>query len=269
MRRGRPHADPPPLMRLDQVRYAYRRHRPVVCDISADLHPGRLHVIMGPNGSGKSTLLRLMLGDLKPGAGRVELNGRRVHRWRAARRAAWMSYVPQRTSSAFAFTTRQVVAMGRFALPPDEQAIEHALDACEVRELSEQPFVELSVGQQQRVLLARAIAQAEGAGQVMLLDEPTSAMDLSHVHQAMQLLRRLAAGGLAAVVVMQELNLAARYADHVWLLDRGRLVADGAWDVVLDPKVLEPVYQVKVRPIVPDADRPVFDVRLPAGGPQR
>ncbi|MEX0741783.1 MAG: ABC transporter ATP-binding protein, partial [Phycisphaeraceae bacterium] len=93
-----------PLLRLEQVRYAYHRHRPVLSDISAEVEPGRVHAVMGPNGSGKSTLLRLMLGDLKPTGGRVFLGDRRIGRWRASRRASWMSYVPQRSSAAFSFT---------------------------------------------------------------------------------------------------------------------------------------------------------------------
>lgn len=254
-------------MQLDHVRFGYRRHRPVLSDISAEVQPGRVHAIMGPNGSGKSTLLRLMLGDLRPTGGRVWLSGRRVRHWRAARRAAWMSYVPQRSTAAFAFTVRQVVRMARFALVPDEVAVERAMEACEIDDLADRPCHELSVGQQQRVLLARAMAQAAGEGRVMLLDEPTSAMDLSHVHRTMKLLAELAAGGLAVVVVVQDLNLAGRYADRVWLLNHGRLVADGEWDIVLEPSVLEPVYNVRVRPLAHDnRRRPLFDVRLPRPG---
>ncbi|MBI1372911.1 MAG: ATP-binding cassette domain-containing protein [Phycisphaera sp.] len=256
----------PPLMQMRDVRFAYHPDRPVIDGVSLDLKARTLVALIGPNGSGKTTLLKLLLGTLTPSAGRVELRNRSVRSLAPSKRAAWVSYVPQKSAAAFSFTVREVVAMGRYALPADPHAVEGALGLCELLPLASRPYTELSAGQQQRVLLARAMVQSAGQGRVMLLDEPTGAMDLSYVHKTMRRLRELAEQGMAVVTVVQDVNLAARYADHVWVMHQGRLVADGPWPRVLCPEVLEPVYGVAVRPIAKrgeDANaRPVFDVDL-------
>lgn len=249
------------LMQLADVRFSYHRGKPVVDGLSASVHAGKFHVLLGPNAAGKTTLVKLMMGQLAPERGRILLEGQRVRRHTAADRAAWMSYVPQRSTVGFAFNVAQVVAMGRYALPWSAEAMRQALAKCELTELADQPYNELSVGQQQRVMLARALAQCHGEGRVMLLDEPVSAMDLSHVHRAMRTLGELTAGGMAVVAVVHDLNLAARYADEVWLIDSGRMVAQGPWQEVLQPEVLEPVYGVAIRTLSSE-NRPVFDVQL-------
>lgn len=258
------------ILRLHQVSFAYRGGPNVLENISGEVLGGNLHALIGPNAAGKSTLLRLMLGQLAPSRGRVELEGRRIGFIRPRRRAAWISYVPQRSAASFGFSVRQVIAMGRYALPNDPMAVEQAIESCDLRAVTDRSFMALSVGQQQRVLLARALAQSRGAGRLMLLDEPTAAMDLAHMHEVMGILRTLADEGLAVVVIVHDLNLAARYADSVWLLNRGSLVASGHWSDVLTPEVLEPVYGVKLDALERHADpgdplgrRPVFDVRLP------
>jgi len=269
------------VMQLDGVTFTYPGgDEPVVREVSAAVTPGEVTAILGPNAAGKSTLLRLMLGQLKPDAGKIMLGDRRVHRIAPRRRAATLAYVPQRSTVSFGFTVGQIVRMGRFALPADEQAIDRAIDRCDLRGLVDRPFAALSVGQQQRVLLARAIAQSSttsatsttsggGGGQVVLLDEPVSAMDLSHMHRVMRTLRRMAGDGLACAVVLHDLNLASLYADTVWLMNEGRLIEAGHWSDVLRAEVLEPVYGVRidelrraVDPGDPTAKRPVFDVRL-------
>lgn len=235
-------------------------------DVSAALSPARLTAVIGPNAAGKSTLLRLMLGQLRPWAGRVLLHDRDAADTPPAVRARLLSYVPQRTTASFAFTVEQVVQMGRHALPPDPAAVQRALEVCDLVDARASIFAELSVGQQQRVLLARALAQSAGAGGgalpgagAMLLDEPSSAMDPWHVHQTMRLLRQQAEAGLAVLVVLHDLNLAARYADDVWLLDRGTVAAQGPWQQVMQPCVLEPIYRVRCQPLsVANRPRPVF-----------
>ena len=261
---------PDVVMQLDDVSFGYHRRRPVVCDVSGQLLAGNLHAVIGPNAAGKTTLIKLMLGQLSPHSGRVTIADRRVGRLTAGRRAAWISYVPQQSGVNFAFTVAEVVAMGRHALPRDDEAVDRAVNRCELGGLVDRPFVELSAGQQQRVLLARALAQAAGDGKLMLLDEPTSAMDLAHVHRMMRNLKSVSADGVAVVAVVHDLNLAARYADQIWLLDEGRLVAAGDWATVLTPEIVGPVYGVKLRPMIRPvtdesaelSDRPVFDVDL-------
>ena len=244
---------------LVDVRFGYAPDQPVVTGVTADLPAGKVAALIGPNAAGKSTLLRLILGQAVPWNGRVSVCGRNVAGLPASQRAAMVSFVPQRGSIGFAFTVEQVVAMGRHALPADPAAVEQALQACDLPGLRQRIYAELSVGQQQRVLLARALAQARGAGRLMLLDEPVSAMDLFHIHHTMRLLVAQARSGLAVLIVLHDLNLAARYADVVWLMDDGHLVAAGAWNQVLRPEVLEPVYRVHLRALAGQPDRrPVF-----------
>ena len=253
-------------MRIDGLTFGYRADTPVIEAFSAELATGRLTALIGPNAAGKSTLLKLMLGQLEPWSGGVMLGDRRVAAMRETERAAAISYVPQRGALSFAFTVRQVIAMGRFAVGRDDRAIDAALEACDLSRLSDRIYAQLSGGQQQRVLLARAMAQAwrpppDPGGRVMLLDEPTASADLWHIHRTMGRLRDLAATGLAVLVVLHDLNLASRYADDVWLMDSGRLLAADTWDAVMRPEVLEPAYRVGLRALtVEGSARPVFVV---------
>lgn len=265
-------------MTLANVSFGYESGRAILSDFAARLPLGRLTALIGPNAAGKSTLLRLMMGQLQPWTGHVVLHGQSMAAMSAAQRARLVSHVPQRGSCGFAFTVRRVVEMGRHAHPDDPRIIDWALRACELTTLAERVFNHLSVGQQQRVLLARALAQAAGCwsdetlavawdiagprhdGAVMLLDEPVSAMDPRHVHQSMALLRRAAARGLSALMVLHDLNLAARYADELWLLHAGRLVKAGSCRDVLDPAVLGPVYEVRFENLAGPDQRPLLRV---------
>lgn len=256
-----------PIMQLQDVSFAYEAGQPVIQSITQAVEPGAVHAIIGPNASGKTTLLRLMLGQLQPKGGHIHLDGKPVAHLPARRRAAELAYVPQRSSIGFAFSVRQVIEMGRYAIGADAGAIDRAIQRCDLQAIAGRKYVELSVGQQQRVVLARALAQLEGSGRALLLDEPTSAMDLAHTHQVLRLLRELAGKGLAIVIVLHDLNLAARYSDEVWLLHEGTLKASGSWEEVLRPEVLSPVYGVELEvldrvadPGDPLARRPMFDV---------
>ena len=259
------HASSPPVLRLDELRFGYRSDQPIITGCSAELSRGRICALVGPNAAGKSTLLRLMLGHLEPWSGSVILEPHaNVYGLDATQRAAWMSYVPQWSHTAFAFTAEQVVAMGRHALSADDEAIESAIHENDLNQIRGRVFSQLSAGQKQRVVLARAMAQAARQGKVMLLDEPTSALDLRHVHHTMTTLVNLARSGLAVLVVVHDLNLTAQYADIVWLLDQGRLAAVGPWQTVLDPTVLEPVYGTQLRAVsLPGRSRPLFTVETP------
>ncbi len=277
---------------LRAVTFGYQPGVPVIRSVTAGLAPGRVCALIGPNAAGKSTLLKLMLGQLDPWEGSVELAGQPVSALTPRQRAARVSYVPQKGAVSFAFTVDQVVAMGRYALGELDEAVERALALCDLTAERGRVFTELSGGQQQRVLLARAVAQSAGVGRVMLLDEPASGMDLWHAHQTMRLLRNLAQGGpgeepgraedpgvpggLGVLVVLHDVNLAARYADDVWLMDAGGLVAAGPWRQVMRPALLEPVYGVRFLPMQAP-DKPVAnspgsdgaDPRIPTAGTQR
>ena len=239
------------VVSLRDVDFGYVSGRPVIRTFNAELFAGHVCALIGPNASGKSTLLKLILGQLAPWSGSTEVMGRPVAEMTYHERARQISYVPQRGVMSFAFTVRQVVAMGRYAMGDPAGHVDRALALCDLLEIEDRVFAELSGGQQQRVLLARAVAQSGGSGRVMLLDEPASGMDLKHVHQTMRLLREITDGGSgpAVLVVLHDVNLASRYADDVWLLDHGQLIASGGCQEVMDPERLASVYGVRFQPM--------------------
>jgi len=246
------------VLELRDVNFAYLGGPPVLKSISATLSAGRLTAVLGPNAAGKSTLLKLMLGQLEPDSGSITIHGKPLTKISASERARQISYVPQRGTSGFAFTVKQIVAMGRYAHSVqskwtgqalDQELTDRILDDLGLKALADRVFVELSGGQQQRVLLARAICQSYPTGQVMLLDEPATGLDLRHIHEAMHIMRERAESGLAVAVVLHDLSLASRYADDVWLMDEGEIVARGAWDEVMRCEILEPIYGVALRRI--------------------
>lgn len=251
------------MLAVDRVRFGFQPDRPVVRDCSAQLQAGKVTALIGPNAAGKTTLMRLMLGLLKPDAGMVTLAGEPVSEISARRRAARVSYVPQRPSVRFAFTVGEVIAMGSYPQGLTTKA-QHSADAmlerCGLASLSKRVFAELSGGQQQRVLLARARLQSEADGLAMLLDEPGSHLDLRFRHAMMDELVQLAESGLAVLIVLHDLDLAVGYADQVWLMDQGELVAKGDWQDVLTPTTLEPVYGLSLRLIESGARRPILAV---------
>lgn len=221
----------------------------VVRGVSLDLPPGTVTAILGPNGAGKSTLLRLLLGTLRPSSGRVTLGGKDVATIDAWQRAGAVAYIGQRTSLAGPMTVRRVVELGRHAVGDSSVAVERAMTRAGVKELEGQTFENLSAGQQQRVGMARVMAQLDGPtgplGKTLLADEPVSAMDPRHAMEALQLLKGLAADGVAVAVVLHDLTLALRYADRALLLDCvGERSAAGPVADVLRPEVLAPVYGV-------------------------
>lgn len=216
----------------------------VLNGLDADAKPGRITALLGPNAAGKSTLLRCIVGVLRPDTGSVRIRGLEAASMSAARRARLIAYVAQRPIVSAAFTVRQVVELGRYALPPDAKRIDEAIAAMDLAAVVHRPYPQLSAGQQQRVSLARAMAQAADDG-CLVLDEPTAAMDWRHVMRTMQVLRGLAQRGVTIVLAMHDLTLAAAVADDVWLLHDGRLAASGPADEAFDPELLRKVFGVR------------------------
>ncbi|MBL1216958.1 MAG: ABC transporter ATP-binding protein [Planctomycetes bacterium] len=228
---------------------------PVLSGITARLRPAAVTAVLGPNAAGKTTLLLLMAGLLKPQSGRLSLvdgsgpsDGQAVHDLDLSERARVLAYVAQRPRVDAPFSVRQVVELGRFATGPSEDAVKAALRAVEIEDLQDRLFHELSVGQQQRVSLARAVAQLDGgdSGPVFLLDEPMSAMDPKHALHTAGLLKSLAVeNGATVVVVLHDLVTASRVADDVLLLNQnGTLAGHGGVSDMLTCERLESVYEV-------------------------
>ncbi len=250
----------------ENLTFAYKRACPVLRGVSLEIAPGRITSIVGPNGSGKSTLIRLLLGRLTPNSGRVMLDGRPIRRLSPRARAQRLAYVPQHASLAFRYTVEQVVrfgliASGRSAAP---SLIQRALERADIAPRAAEPFAQLSAGQQQRVTLARALAQLMGAPpgtpRVLLADEPTASMDPRHALDCVDLFRELASEGVGVALVLHDLSLALRVADDALLLDAsGRCAASGPASDVLTPATLRPVFGVRfarVHAAGPDSERP-------------
>ena len=230
--------------------------------INVDAAPGRITAVLGPNAAGKSTLLRCVIGALTPTAGCVLIDGTPASELDAGTLARRIAYVPQRPLVAAAFTVREVVELGRYALPASRRRIDLAMEQLQLQGIADRPFPLLSVGQQQRVTLARAVAQLSSGGH-LLLDEPASAMDLYHAHTCAALLRRLADEGATVVIAMHDLTAAASMADECWLLRDGRLVAAGPTSEVMDIQRLQEVFGVEFEWV----RRPGRDSVLIAGSP--
>lgn len=220
--------------------------RPVLRDLHLVARPGRVLGLLGPNGSGKTTALRMLHGSLRPESGRVELDGTPLHTLSAREVARRVAVVVQESDADSLLTVREMVALGRLprlsafqrAGPRDHAAIDRALGQVGADHLARRPFAELSGGERQRVLIARALAQE---ADFLLLDEPTNHLDIRFQHEVLRLVRSVAT---SAVVVLHDLNLAARYCDDLVLLDRGVVVRTGRPADVLDPALVAEVYGV-------------------------
>jgi iron complex transport system ATP-binding protein len=210
----------------------------IVDGVDLELRSGELVAIAGPNGAGKSTLLRLLAGDLAPDAGQVRIDAAWLGSLKPLEQARLRAVMPQHTSLQFAFTVRQVTAMGRYPHPPnggDGDLVEGAMSEAGVAHLAERSFLTLSGGEQSLATLARVLAQEAG---VLLLDEPTASLDIRHRAQVMSIARRVAGEGVAVCVVAHDLNLAAAYADRIVLLHRGRKVCDAApWAALTEARI--------------------------------
>jgi iron complex transport system ATP-binding protein len=214
------------------------RTRWLVEEVACRLGPGERVAVLGPNGSGKTTLLRLLAGILAPTAGQVFLDGRPLARIPAMERARRVAYLPQNTWVEFDLTVEEVVCLGRFPhtgpwrpfAAADRQQVEWALARLELDAIRRQALPTLSGGERQRVFLARALAQD---APLLVLDEPTAALDVGHQLALMDLLRGLNAAGRTILAAVHDLNLAAAHFERLLLLDRGRLCADGPTAAVL------------------------------------
>ena len=237
------------MIRLDGVSAMYR-DRAALRDVSLDIDAGERVAIIGPNGAGKSTLLRVVAGLLRPATGTVELDGDRVDRLDRMAVARRLAVVPQLPLLPFATTVEEVVALGRLPhehpvrgmRPGDRAAVAAAIERVGVGHLLGRDARELSMGERQLVLLAMAVAQA---APVLVLDEPTVHLDLRHQVEVMELVGDLnTRDGTTILAVLHDLGLAAHFFPRLILLDRGRVVADGAPGDVLAPDRIREVFGV-------------------------
>ncbi|MFL9653315.1 heme ABC transporter ATP-binding protein [Streptomyces sp. PB17] len=247
-------APPPPAAPGDVLAAAegLRVHlggRPVLDGVDVDVRAGEVLALVGPNGAGKSTLLGALAADVPAAGGVVRVHGRPVADWSAHELALRRAVLPQSASLSFPFAVAEVVRMGRAPWTggdreaEDDAAVAEAMARTEVAGFAERPFSALSGGERARVALARVLAQR---APLLLLDEPTAALDLRHQELVLRLCRERARAGDAVVVVLHDLALAAAYADRVAVLRAGRIAAGGPPAEVFAEGLLSEVYDQPV-----------------------
>ncbi|MGL6528564.1 heme ABC transporter ATP-binding protein [Aeromonas hydrophila] len=244
-----------------------RGGRPILDRLDLSLQAGSLTALLGPNGAGKSSLLKCLTGELEH-QGEIHLFGRERQEWAGTELAHRVGVLPQSSSLNFPFLCEEVVAMGR--LPHSEpasrrdQIVRAAMTHAGVDHLAGRLYPGLSGGERQRVQFARVLAQIWQApdepqqARLLLLDEPTSALDLKYQHQLLTMARALAARHTAVLVVLHNLNLAARYADRLVMLEQGRVMADGTPREVLTPDLIDRLYDYPAQVILhPESGLPM------------
>lgn len=232
------------LVSMRDVDFAYDE-RPVLRRISFDLEAGEFIGIVGPNGSGKSTLVDLIDGILHPGSGQVLVNGVTTRKYRRRDMAREVALVPQHFDLDFDLAVSEVVEMGAYCRGKESPVCDDAeltLARLGVADLASRRFSELSGGEKQLVVLAQALMQR---APLLLLDEPASALDVSHQLRLFDLLQELNADGLTVLCILHDLNLALHYFDKLLVLSDGEVAAFGPPDEVLRPEILEAVYGVR------------------------
>ncbi len=246
--------------------------RTVLHDVDFDAAPGRVTVLVGPNGCGKSTLLKAMARVLRPSAGEVLLDGASLHDLPTRRVARALALLPQGPTPPEGLTARELVAQGRFPhqtlfrqwSAEDARAVDEAMRAADVAKFADRPIAALSGGERQRCWIAMVLAQET---ELLLLDEPTTFLDLKGQIDVMRLLRRIArTEGRTLVAVLHELNLAAAFADEIVMMRDGRVRAAGAPEDVMTPPVLHDVFGLDAQMLRdPETGRPIC---VPRTGPE-
>ncbi|MEN6410592.1 MAG: ABC transporter ATP-binding protein [Anaerolineaceae bacterium] len=245
-----------PLLSFDQVSYGYQKDRaPVFNGLSFSLKEGSITAVLGPNGAGKTTLLSLALGWLKPWSGCIALDGAPIEQFSRRELGKQIALIPQSEHVPFEYSVLEYVLLGRAPyLPPlempsaaDEEIAYQALEKAGIAHLFRQSMMELSGGERQLVLVARALAQQS---RVLLLDEPTSHLDLSNKYRLAQIIRTLRDRGTTILMTTHEPDLALAISDETVLMEKGHILASGATGEVVTGENLTQIYRVPVR-IVP------------------
>ena len=245
-------------LKVSNVKFGYNS-TPVLDDISFELNSSEIIGIVGPNGAGKSTLIRCIDNILKPLQGSILLDGADINAMARMEIAKCMGYVPQTTHRVFPATIFDTVLMGRrphLGWKSSDQDIDIVLEILEllgIMEFAMRDFNEISGGQQQKVLIARALAQD---ADILLLDEPTSNLDIRHQLEVMNIMKDIVhKKGISAVMAIHDLNLASRYTDRILMMNGGRIFAAGDPESVLTNKNIKRAYGVEAL-VKSDGDKP-------------
>jgi iron complex transport system ATP-binding protein len=240
------------ILTIHNLVYSYNQKEKVIKDISLEVLSGEFVGIIGPNGAGKSTLIKLAGGLLQSSADQILIQTRSMESFTKKQLARLIGYVPQEIEMPFSFSVRQVVEMGRYPflsglLHEDkslEQEVDRAMAAMDLHPLADREFYALSGGEKQRTIIASVLAQQAN---ILLLDEPTSSLDLKHQQGIYRTLKRLTEEEKKTIlIVTHDINLAAQFCNRLILMDKGAIKADGSPDKVLQFQLIQKVYGVKV-----------------------
>lgn len=254
-----------PMLEAHNISYTAPSGARLIRSLSLSIQRGEVLAVIGPNGAGKSTLLKLLSGELAPTQGSITLNGTPLKRWNAEKRARTRAVMPQESPLTAAYTAFEVVLLGRLphkssSKAANEAIVEYALRLVDAEHLHKRLYPTLSGGERQRVHLARVLAQilheqeieeafekdfcasngeaSASTPRFLLLDEPTSSLDIAHQHLLLSLAKRVARLGIGVVAVLHDINLAAQYADTLLMLSGGTIAEYGAtWDVLTEQAV--------------------------------
>lgn len=229
----------------------------ILSDVSVNVAPGQIVAVLGANGAGKSTLLHCLSGDVIETQEQVSLNGKTLNAYTAQVLAKTRAVMPQKIQMDFAFLVSELVEMGLWQMThhlDKQQRVDDALALFSIKDLKQRDYQTLSGGEQQRVQLARVIAQLlqensdKASPRYLLLDECTANLDFAHQHQVFQVVKQLAETyQIGVVVVLHDMNLAAQYANHLVLLKQGSILGQGPVEVMLTPSNVEALYEMPVQ----------------------
>lgn len=230
-------------------------NKPILDDINLRFNSGEFVAVLGPNGTGKSTLLKAITGEIKH-SGQCTVFNKPKNSWQPQKLAKHLGVLPQSSSLTFNFTAQEVVKLGGLGLSAHHFELNHI--ACrymiktDTLHLADRLYPSLSGGEKQRVHLARVLTQLDQSGdqKIVILDEPTAALDIHHQHSTLKLAKELTHQGATVIAVLHDLNLASQYADRIVMLNKGEVVVDDEPSKALQPHFIESVYHYPANVIV-------------------
>lgn len=240
---------------ISNISFSYNG-TPTLSDIGFDIEKGDLVALVGPNGSGKSTLIKCINGILKPHQGTILINEKSLSGFTPGQLAQEMAYIPQNENRNASMNVFDMVLLGRkpyINWKPSEHDLAitgEIIEALHIGQLAMRPFNKLSGGQQQTVYIARALAQEPD---ILLLDEPTSNLDMQHQLEVLELLKNFTRKGLTVIIALHDINLAVRYANKMMMLKTGHVFAAGTTEIINEPNI-ENLFGIKVKIIKDDGD---------------